>query len=49
MGLISGTFKYYITTVEGGRGLTENAEAADPLKGGGFLVKVDDAILEHIS
>ena len=38
-----GVFKYYISALEGGGGLTKNADAL-----GGSQVKIDDVILEHI-
>ena len=39
-----GVVKYYIIALEGGGGLTENADAAD----GGSQVTIDNVILEHI-
>ena len=49
IGIRKGALKYYISTIEGGGGLTENADAADAFRGAGeSQVMIDDVILENI-
>ena len=44
----NGVFKYYISALEWDGGMTENADAADVLRGVWSQVKIDDLILENI-